>query len=169
MSRKAVKITEEKFIKTLRKKASKTEFFQEEYYTEEIEEMSAERLIYNVMIGQEMTKLFKDIGKIDVSFENVLLENNHRNYPLGFKELPNGVNGYLIMVGGDWEYPVAVFMYYDGKDFRAYVPKDGNSYNKKYKCAYGSEPNKIDREAFKPEEHDFEKMFKDIENRIQVA
>lgn len=167
MSRKAVKTTKDDFFKILKEKASKTEFFQEEFYPEEIEEMSDEALVYSAIVNQVLAKVVNDIKKVSVSFENVVTKGDIIEYPLGFTELPNGVSGYLFMVGGDWEKPVAAFLYYDGKSFRAYVPKEGNSYNKKYKCAYGSEPD--GREYNVREEYDFSKILLDIENRIKLV
>ena len=46
---------------------------------------------------------------------------------------------YVIMhVGGDWECPVAVFIYHDGKEFRCYIPKKGNVYREDLKICFGN-------------------------------
>lgn len=167
MSRKAVKTTRDDFFKILKEKAIKTEFFQEEFYPEEIEKMSDDLLVHKTIINQVLTKVVNDIKKIDVSFENIIIKGDNAEYPLGFTNLPSGVSGYLFMVGGDWEKPIAAFLYYDGKSFRAYVPKEGNLYNKVHKCAYGSEPG--DEEITVQEDYDFPKMLVDIENRIKLS
>lgn len=52
---------------------------------------------------------------------------------------------------------------------RAYIPEDGNIYNKKEKCAYGSEDdyeNSPDEDTLP--DGDPELIFKDIVNRIQI-
>lgn len=46
---------------------------------------------------------------------------------------------YVIMhVGGDWECPVAVFIYHDGKEFRCYIPNKGNVYREDLKICFGN-------------------------------
>ena len=40
--------------------------------------------------------------------------------------------------GGDWEIPVLFYVYWDGKDFRAYIPTYGNSFNRKAMRAIGN-------------------------------
>ena len=46
---------------------------------------------------------------------------------------------YVIMrVGGDWECPVAVFIYHDGKEFRCYILKKGNVYREDLKICFGN-------------------------------
>ena len=46
---------------------------------------------------------------------------------------------YVIMeVGGDWEIPIAIFIYHDGKQFRCYIPKKGNVYRADLKICFGN-------------------------------
>lgn len=82
----------------------------------------------------------KDI-KIIVDFENChyQAEDNLMNYPCGYKELPNGMHCMFLNAGGDWEYPVCIVLYWDGKKMRAYIPKAGNAWNRRTKTAFGSE------------------------------
>ena len=87
-----------------------------------------------------------DLSKIEVDTENV-------DY-IGEYEMPGteslerfemiGTGGTAFPVawcacGGDWENPL-VFVLYIGRkgELRAYIPKDGNVYNKKTKAAYGN-------------------------------
>lgn len=58
----------------------------------------------------------------------------------GYGSLPNGVPVLWVGAGGDWEGPVA-FCVYIGVDgtLRAYVPKDGNVYNRETGKAYGND------------------------------
>lgn len=46
---------------------------------------------------------------------------------------------YIIMyVGGDWECPICIMVYYDGKQFRCYIPEKGNAYRKDTKRLFGN-------------------------------
>lgn len=76
-------------------------------------------------------KVEEDLGKVDVDWENIFLE-----------EMVVGSNGIPAIRGilfGDWETPVVFFLYWDGKTFRAYIPTYGNSFNRYCKSAFGSE------------------------------
>ena len=77
------------------------------------------------------TKVSQDLRKVCFSKENVIMD--------GFVLGSNGVPALQLKVGGDWEVPVRVFIYWDGKTFRGYVPVYGNSYNPYTKTAFGSE------------------------------
>lgn len=93
------------------------------------------KLLYNYCTlyqgEQPFKKAFQDIGKIEVSFENAYLEK--------FVKGSNGVPAAQCIFCGDWEVPVLAYIYWDGKDFRGYVPVYGNSYNRYCRCAFGSE------------------------------
>ena len=77
----------------------------------------------------------------------------------------------LCWGGGDWEYPLFFILYLDNKNhLRGYVPSKGNTFNLKYKSAYGNnedypEDDEIVDLRFKP---DFEMMIEDIQNRIVI-
>ena len=90
----------------------------------------------------------KDINKISFSFENYTLSGrNFSSYEddtstYDIHTLSNGLVYCLCSAGGDWEVPVSFILYIDPSNrLRAYVPENGNVYNKKFKCAYGSEDN----------------------------
>lgn len=44
----------------------------------------------------------------------------------------------IMMVGGDWECPLCVMIYHDGKQFRCYIPEKGNAYRKDTKRLFGN-------------------------------
>ena len=46
---------------------------------------------------------------------------------------------HLFLVGGDWESPVLIYVYWDGKYLRAYVPTKGNTYRTDEMVAFGSD------------------------------
>jgi hypothetical protein len=84
---------------------------------------------------ENSTPLYSDgfeqfFDDLNVNFD---FENHHCNAPgskiLGFHTLDNGFTFLGIEAAGDWEIAVTCIMYWDGNDFRGYVPKDGNSWN----------------------------------------
>ena len=95
----------------------------------------ADMLLYNALSefrGEApFQKVCKDIEKIEVDSENVCYE--------GFVTGSNGVPALKLAIGGDWETPVRVFIYWDGKAFRAYIPVYGNCYNRFCNAALGSD------------------------------
>lgn len=63
-----------------------------------------------------------------------------------------GFGGYKVLnnipilefgCGGDWEEPVHLVLYWDGSEIKCYAPENGNTFNKKYRTAYGSEEDGI--------------------------
>jgi len=93
-----------------------------------------------------------DLAKVNFDFENWDVGNASQNYdeyptdhqgfngyPCGYEVLENGMPVLFVNAGGDWECPICFCIYWDGKALRGYIPKDGNVYNVKEKCAYGSE------------------------------
>ena len=72
----------------------------------------------------------KDI-KYDVDFENVDLDHKGTT--------KSGIDYLALLVHGDWEEPVAVFVYWDGKKYRGYVPTCGNAINTITRSAFGND------------------------------
>lgn len=76
------------------------------------------------------TKIKQDFKGITPDWENYDKVGNLRTV----KGAP-----YIIMsVGGDWETPLCVMVYHDGKEFRCYIPEKGNTYRKDTKCLLGN-------------------------------
>lgn len=140
-------------------------------------------------------KIEKDVSKINFDFENFYFMKeeeytdsdfssekeeiseyeNLENYDI--YTLENGLTYCLCCAGGDWEEPVYFIVYIDNKNkLRAYVPSKGNTYNLKYKCAYGSEENcenyEEDENCDETEKEypqlNIEEFNKDITDRISV-
>lgn len=90
----------------------------------------------------EMPKEIRKDFKIDFDFENYTDfndTNGFSDYPVGYKELADGFHVFFVNAGGDWEYPICFIIYWGhNKKLRAYIPKDGNAWHRKEKCAYGS-------------------------------
>lgn len=95
--------------------------------------------------------LENDYADVDFDFENFTDDPEEPfsmpGYELGYDELSNGIPVLWCAAGGDWEMPVAFCMYLgeDGK-IHAYVPKDGNSFNKETNMAFGNDPDFGQRE-----------------------
>ena len=78
----------------------------------------------------KLAQVRKDI-KYDVDFENVGLDHKGTT--------KSGIDYLALLVNGDWEEPVAVFVYWDGKKYRGYVPTRGNAINTINKSAFGND------------------------------
>jgi len=107
----------------------------------------------------------KDLSKVKFDNEN----ENSEPYGewrdvLGYRTLDNGLTVLGINAGGDWEWPISIFFYSDGKNVRAYIPKDGNTWNTKTKMAWGNADEDEDDEP----QLDPVKLFQDLKDRVKV-
>lgn len=107
----------------------------------------------------EIGKIGKDISKVRFDFENCNYDTPSLGDGLTGLRRVYVDGGYLsfigVSAGGDWEYPVFFIIYLDkdGKTFRAFVPKEGNTWNYDTNEALGN-----DEEA----DHKFlERMYKE--------
>ena len=122
----------------------------------------------------------QDLSKIDVDYENVDYVGEYEmpgTEPLNHFEMLAGADGTTFPVawcacGGDWENPLVFVLYIGQKgELRAYIPKDGNVYNKKEKSAYGNndgDPNWEDDPDDPRLQFDADKLRADVANRIAV-
>lgn len=106
-----------------------------------------DRMISRAMFwayGRLSSKIDKDLDKIKFDRENFEAHNDDHTHGLGYgdlcgiNQLPNGLTFIGCAAGGDWEYPVFFIIYWDGKQYRAYIPEDGNIFNKTSRAAYGN-------------------------------
>lgn len=117
-----------------------------------------------------------DLGKVDIDDENCMGPGEDKYH--GFVTLDNGFTFFGMSAGGDWEYPVYLIIYWDGKKLRGYIPTDGNPWNTSTKMAYGNDEDD-DRKNIKKRYNldvddasdlsditDFDKIFSDIKERI---
>jgi len=124
------------------------------------------------------TTIEKDLSKIDFDSENIGIGNADEdysdcsfcNYPAGYEVLENELPVLFVNSGGDWEHPICYCIYWDGKNLRGYIPKDGNVYNRKEKCAFGSEYELSDDDTVVDDLPcgDADKIRTDIINRIKI-
>lgn len=129
----------------------------------------------------ELPKIItKDLSKVIFDFENcTTYEDEHgflKNYLSGYYELSPDFHTFWVSAGGDWEIPINFILYWGDNRLRAYIPKDGNVWNKKYKTAYGSEgdsklfdwdkyPTGIDLD----QEYDYEKLTDTADNSKMMS
>lgn len=141
--------------------------FDNEYDVEDYDDL--ENVIATGFMNAAFSAAWDDVRKIQVDFENVYIEQ--------FVTLTNGVPIALVEAGGDWEVPVMFAFYFDGKKFRAYVPTDGNVYNRTLKQAYGNADEDEDNadalkyhgvEQYNQVKHDIIKCVADITARIEA-
>lgn len=69
----------------------------------------------------KLKQFYKDVSVVDFDWENYDAVGDVRDY--------KGIKYLLYKIGGDWELPVAVFVYFDGTTIRGYVPIRGNAIN----------------------------------------
>jgi hypothetical protein len=126
--------------------------------------------IVNMLHYDMLKKVCQDWSKIYFDLENTDVE--------GFNVTTSGVPYVRITAGGDWETPVACIIYYDGKQFRGYVPSTGNTYNTKAKSAFGNADEEgVDEAAafaqFGTEDYEnlepvWDVIYADVDSRIEA-
>ncbi len=107
---------------------------------------AVERHAHCLNIKRLTPKIEADLSKVSFDTENLEGEKG-RTYGGsesigGFRTLPNGFTYFGVCAGGDWEIPIFFIIYWDGKKLRGYIPKDGNTWNKTLKSAYGNNREK---------------------------
>lgn len=159
MARNAVKMSEDEFKDLLISFASKiiTDDNGEtiDFTIEEIEndnkhaEMSRlDGYLYAILpYGDDrsgLATIMKDLSKVHFDWENFDCASDEiGNDGLGFWTTQSGVPVLGCRAGGDWEWPVHFVLYPESKtSIRAYLPKEGNTWNFKSKTAFGSEEEK---------------------------
>lgn len=115
----------------------------------------------------------KDLSKIEFDRENFTRfddtdEDSFGCYPVGYKYLENDLHVFFVNSGGDWEYPICFIFYWDGKQIRAYIPKNGNVYNHAEKCAYGSDSDPYHDHEELDKNFNFNNLIEDIISRIKL-
>ena len=113
--------------------------------------------VYEIVYEKQMQE---DLKGVEFDCENVTEPEDDgwsmEGFTNGYDILPNGVPVCWCGCGGDWECPLAICIYIgeDGK-FHAYVPRDGNVYNKEANAAFG---NNDDYDEYNKYKFDMEKM-----------
>jgi hypothetical protein len=138
---------------------------QEEFLTKIEKLMTSEDFPYDNL----SQKIRKDLSKVRFDFENVTCfgdKQGFSTYPVGHREIAPGFHIYFVNAGGDWEWPICFIFYLGSKGkLRAYIPEDGNAWNKEEKCVYGSD-EKGDGDTAHDDEISEEKMVVEILSHI---
>ena len=130
---------------------------------------------YSIPWRNLTSKITSDLKKCEFDTENVDCKKGYGVEKIaGFRTLSNGLTYLGISAGGDWEFPVFHILYFDGKQLRAYIPKDGNPWNTDTKTAYGNDEesdNKNAKKRFDVENYNdacpnSNQIIQDIEERI---
>ena len=143
---------------------------------------------FSSTVEKDLSKILFDFENVDCTNDGVCDDGDGLVDLLNFGTLPNGMVYLGIMAGGDWEYPLFFILYWSGKNFRGYIPTDGNTWNKEFKTAYGSEEDsdkydkkienltyvekvkfreKLEELLYNPPAFDGKLVIQDIMNRIQ--
>lgn len=94
-------------------------------------------------LDQISDKARQDLYQYNIDTENMF------NPVLGVTE-SSGVYYIACQVGGDWQAPAFIFIYWDGNDYRIYVPINGNCINTLNNSAFG-EDESVDSQYFQKE------------------
>ena len=139
-----------------------------------------EHPLWDLFGGSASATIYKDLSKIEVDTENVDYIGEYEmpgTESLEPFEMITDGSGNAFPVawcacGGDWENPLVFVLYIGQKgELRAYIPKDGNVYNKKTKAAYGNgddDPCWDDDPDNPLLQFDANKLKADVAGRIEV-
>lgn len=118
--------------------------------------------------NDESNPVIKDLSKVQFDFENFgcdLAEDD----PCGFWMTTTSVPMLGCYAGGDWEDPVFFVLYPESSTkVRAYMPKEGNTWNIKTKTAWGSGDEEDEDPDENPRKVDVAAFRADVEARIQA-
>lgn len=134
MPRFAPKMSKEDLRQVLFDLAKKYDY-EEEYDEIDSSNPDLDSIVYMLLGEEHMPAVDKDWAKVDFSWENLEVS--------GEKSTQDGIPYFELLVGGDWETPLFAIIYFDGKKFRGFIPKDGNSYNHKAKSAFGNNDDDV--------------------------
>jgi len=88
-------------------------------------------------------RIATDLEKVEFDMENVSISEEYgwkdKKHLLGYQELDNGMILLGCNAGGDLEIPIYFCIYFSGKELRAYIPKDGNTWNTLNHSAIGND------------------------------
>ena len=126
-------------------------------------------VVERLMTSSRYPDILTDQLERDLSYVNFDMENyttyhdeiGFDNYPIGYDEIEDGFHVYYVQFGGDNDYPICAIFYWGDNELRAYIPSDGNVWDKENRCACeGGLPDDM---------CDKEKMKKDILQNIKLS
>jgi hypothetical protein len=117
--------------------------------------------------AERENKILKDLSKVQFDWENCGCE-PYKDDPCGFWMTSTGIPVLGCYAGGDWEDPVYFVLYPETPTtIRAYMPKDGNTWNLKNKTAWGSGEEDEEDPDENPRQVDVDAFRADVEKRIR--
>jgi len=85
-------------------------------------------------------KVLEDISKYHIDLENNdWFDVSCNEEQPAVNTTKHGIDYMAAYAGGDWQWPVLFFIYWDGSNYRGYVPLKGNAINPKTKAAFGDD------------------------------
>lgn len=114
-----------------------------------------------------------ELGSVKFDFENVDPIKDYNMPGTESMKVYEDLGGFFVKwygAGGDWENPLA-FCLYIGEDdkLHGYVPSDGNAYDHKNNCAWGSAPEEDDKYFFEHEDELYKFDAKKLRDDVKKA
>lgn len=107
-------------------------------------ECAIEAQVASLDLWELSDQIQEDLGEVLFSCENFTVTSGTFYQGFNIPKLVGvqsigGIPFLGCLAGGDWEIPIYFIVYWDGEDFRAYFPRNGNTINWKSKAAYGND------------------------------
>lgn len=118
----------------------------DEYTVEKINNTNASNKIIATLPRAVRQSYYDDKSTIHKDFKDI--KPDWENFEIsGSLRTVKGCPYIIMYAGGDWECPICIMVYYDGKQFRCYIPEKGNAYRKDVKRLFGNCDAKYDHKS----------------------
>lgn len=143
--RKIAKLSETQFVE--KTKAFILNVCKDDKYTvEKINNTNASNKIIATLPRAVRQSYYDDNSTIHKDFKDI--KPDWENFEIsGSLRTVKGCPYIIMYAGGDWECPICIMVYHDGKQFRCYIPEKGNAYRKDVKRLFGNCDPKYDHKS----------------------
>lgn len=118
----------------------------DEYTVEKINNTNASNKIIATLPRAVRQSYYDDKSTIHKDFKDI--KPDWENFEIsGSLRTVKGCPYIIMYAGGDWECPICIMVYHDGKQFRCYIPEKGNAYRKDVKRLFGNCDPKYDHKS----------------------
>lgn len=118
----------------------------DEYTVEKINNTNASNKIIATLPRAVRQSYYDDKSTIHKDFKDI--KPDWENFEIsGSLRTVKGCPYIIMYAGGDWECPICIMVYHDGKQFRCYIPEKGNAYRKDVKRLFGNYDPKYDHKS----------------------
>ena len=118
----------------------------DEYTVEKINNTNASNKIIATLPRAVRQSYYDDKSTIHKDFKDI--KPDWENFEIsGSLRTVKGCPYIIMYAGGDWECPICIMVYHDGKQFRCYIPEKGNAYRKDVKRLFGNCDAKYDHKS----------------------